>query len=60
MASKMARHFSSSVVIGFSVIASQPRSIARTMYSWWNASTVQTITLSTFCSLTIFSKSSAA
>ena len=51
--------FSGVVVIGFSVMQSQPASSARTMYSSWKASGVVTMTQSGFVSLTILSKSAA-
>jgi len=46
MVSKIERAFSASVVIGFSVMTSQPSAIARLMYRWWVASTVATMTVS--------------
>ena len=57
LASRMRAHFSGVVVIGFSVMTSQPAFIARMMYSSWVESMVVTITISGFVSVTIFSKS---
>ena len=60
IASKMARIFSASVVIGFSVITSRPSSIARTTYWWCVASTVVTMTVSGSVSAIMRSKLSAS
>ena len=55
----MRRHLSASVVIGFSVIVSQPAAIARTRWSSCVPSTVVTMTASGLLSAIILSKSAA-
>ncbi len=56
-ASRIAGHFTSSVVSGFSVMTSHPRSIAPMMNWSWVASTVVTMTVSDRVSSSIRPKS---
>ena len=56
-ARRIARHFSSSIVIGFSQITSFPALSPLIMYSWWKVSCVTTISVSNSTSRSIASKS---